>query len=186
MGADGLDHLAWGDAAFADAAARARAAWRDEEQEWTAAAFEQWRHARTLVDRAREHLHRGDTIALVLPGAHGPLAGQVTGVGADVVVLQGPGRAVDVRLAAGAAIAWHVVHRARHGGTRGRTVESFRARLLEREAAGEPVEVATSLHDGRCYGHLTVGRDHVVLDDADGTTTVVALDAIQWVRAADG
>jgi hypothetical protein len=173
------------DPSLAELAAEARAAWRDDELEWTSAAYEQWCHGRTLVDRAREHLHRGDRIAVTArPGAV-PLAGRVVGVADDALALGTAGGRVDVPLRGDRAVAWRVVERARTGGSHGAAVGGFRARLLELEAAGAMVDVGTAVLDRVACGRLTVGRDHVVVDDGD-TVTVIGMGAIDWVRAASG
>jgi len=189
----------FGDASFAHAAAAARAEWRSDEEEWAAAALEQWRHGRTLVDAAREHLHRGDTIAIATAGSRLPPTGVVIGVADDVIAIESRGpladvhladvRRVDVHMVPGAPIAWRVLHRAAHGGTRGIALGSFRARLLELEMTGARVELGASIGEDQHRGSLTVGRDHVVLVDADDhdedpRTWVIALSAVQWVRPA--
>lgn len=169
------------DPTLGEVAAAARAEWRDDELEWTTAAYEQWCHRRTLTDRAREHLHRGDRIAVVLRAGAGPIVGRVVGVGDDVLALGLAGGRVDVQLRADRAVAWRVVDRARSGGTHGITVDGFRARLLELEAGGAPVDLGTSVLDAVARGRLTVGHDHVVVDDGD-TVTVIGMGAIDWVR----
>jgi hypothetical protein len=173
------------DPSLGELAAEARAAWRDDELEWTAAAYEQWCHGRTLVDRAREHLHRGDRVAVVARPGAAPLAGRIVGVADDVLALGTAGGRVDVRLRADCVVAWQVVDRARSGGSHGVAVDGFRARLLELETAGAPVEVGASVLDGVARGQLTVGRDHVTVDDGS-TLTVIGVGAIDWVRAASG
>jgi hypothetical protein len=165
---------------LAAAAWSARVEWRADEEEWTAAAFEKWSHDRTLLDRATEHLHRGDVLAVALPGG-GACRGRVVGVGADVVALDTAGGRVDVHVGDAPAIAWRVVERADNGGTRGVELTSFRARLVELEGDAA-VEVGVAHFDGVARGALTVGRDHLSLDD-DGVTTVLGLAAVDWVRA---
>ena len=166
-------------AELADVAADARAAWRADEEEWTAAALAQWHHGRTLVDVAREHLHRGDTITVSWAGATTRLTGVVMGVGADVVALSVGSTRVDLALHAHTPIVWRVAQRAHDGGSRGHALNGFRARLLELEAAADVVDVG--LDDEVVVGRLTVGRDHVVVVD-DDLTTVVAISALRYVR----
>jgi hypothetical protein len=174
-------------ASLASVAAAARAEWRADEDEWTAAALEQWRHGRTVVDLAREHLHRGDIIAIELDGsrsgARRALQGPVIGVADDVIALDTLSGRVDVALHPGVPIAWRVVERVPDGGGRGLPLDSFRARLLELEAARQPVEVGAMTVDGTHRGCLTVGRDHVVVDD-DDTSWLVAFSALRSVHAA--
>jgi hypothetical protein len=157
----------------------ARAEWRADEEEWTAAAYERWSHDRTLLDRATEHLHRGDVLAVALPGG-GACRGRVIGVGADVLALDTAGGRVDVHVRDAPAIAWRVGERAVEGGTRGVELRGFRSRLLELE--GDPVEAGIAHFDGVTRGTLTVGRDHVSLE-SDGVTTVLGLATVDWVRA---
>ncbi|MET0628598.1 MAG: hypothetical protein ABW033_09090 [Acidimicrobiia bacterium] len=176
-------------ASLASVAAAARAEWRADEEEWTAAALEQWRHGRTIVDIAREHLHRGDIIAVELDGSlpgvrsgSRVLQGSVIGVADDAIALDTLSGRVDVALHPGASIAWRVVERVRDGGGRGLLLNSFRARLLELESAGQPVAVGATTVDMIHRGRLTVGRDHVVVDD-DDAWWVIAFSALRWVRA---
>jgi hypothetical protein len=186
-------HLASpGGTSFASVAAAARAEWRADEEEWAAAALEQWRHGRTIVDVAQQHLHRGDIIAIDLDGsrpdasgasgASHVLRGPVIGVADDVIALDTVGGRVDVALHPGVPIAWRVVERVPHGGGRGLPLDSFRARLLELEAARQVVEIGATTVDVMHRGCLTVGRDHVVVDD-DDTSWLLALSALRWVRA---
>ena len=162
------------------AAARVRAEWRADEEQWATAAHEQWRHTRTLLDVARDHLHRGDTIALRWAGAPAPVTGRVLEVAGDALALDTVGGQVHVPLGAGVPIAWRVVERAVHGGRRSGDPLTFRARLLELESAGAAVAVAAFDDEVLC-GTLRVGRDHVEVAAAD-VTWVVALSAVRWVR----
>jgi len=162
------------------AAAHAREEWRADEQHWSAAALEQWRHTRTLVDLARDHLHRGDTIALRWPGATAAVAGRVVGVSGDAVAVATFAGRVDVALAPGAAISWRIVESATRGGSRGITPLTFRARLLELESLACEVDVAHL--DGEIVrGVLCVGHDHVQVV-APGASWMIALSALRWVR----
>lgn len=165
------------DGQLAHVGAAARAAWRADEQAWTATALAHWHHGRVLADLAREHLHRGDVIAVTWPDAPTTFTGTVIGVGIDSFALDSATTRVDLRLGSTSPLVWRVVQRAPEGGTRGHAVDSFRARLLELEATGAIVDVGVGT------GALTVGRDHVVLERADvDTTTVVAFSAIRYVR----
>ena len=69
----------------------------------------------------------------------------------------------------------------RSGGSRGLALGSFRSRLLELEAAGDPVDVALA-GDDTLQGALHVGRDHVLVATPEGEW-VAALSALRWVRA---
>ncbi|HEX5588267.1 MAG TPA: hypothetical protein VFZ17_13225 [Acidimicrobiia bacterium] len=176
-----MDEL--GDGTLARVGAAARAEWRADEEEWSAAALEQWRHGRTLVDVAREHLHRGDVIAIDLLSPSPSLQGAVIGVATDLIAVDAFTGRVDVHVAHDAPIAWRIVERVADGGTRGLDLDGFRARLLELEAAATRVEVGVATSDAPQRGLLTVGRDHVGLEDRDASW-VISLSALRWVRLA--
>jgi len=162
------------------AAAHAREEWRAEEQHWSSAALEQWRHTRTLVDLARDHLYRGDTIALRWPGEAAVVTGRVIGVSDDAIAVATYAGRVDVALAPGTAISWRIVESAARGGSRGIAPLTFRARLLELESLTCEVDVA-HLDGEMVRGTLCVGHDHVQVV-APGATWVIALSALRWVR----
>ena len=172
------------DGALRDVAAAARAEWRADEEEWTRAAVERWRHGRTVLDLAREHMHRGDTLRVAVGDAR--FTGVVVSVGHDVLTLAVPDGRVDVHARAGAPLAWHVVSSARTGGTRGEAAGTFRTRLLQLETDDRVVEVGAAALDDVYRGGIVVGRDHVIVDDGDGTVATVALAAVGWVREAAG
>jgi hypothetical protein len=165
-------------AGIGDAAAAARAAWRADEEEWTRAAAEQWHHGRTLVDVLREHLHRGDTVALTIGTT--TVTGTLGAVGEDLVSMVTPDGRADTRVAGDAPILLRVVERAPSGGTRGWPVSTFRARLLEIEASGMEVEIVTQIGDV-VRGELHMARDHLSVRTDDGVGSV-ALAAVAWVR----
>jgi hypothetical protein len=187
MTGDPLHAVAHSDPTLAEAAAVARADWRAEEESWTAEALAHWWHRRTLLECARDHLHRGDVLQVtvgVAPVA-APFSGPLVGVGSDMLVMEVDGRRVDLHVREGSPVAWRVVRRARSGGTRGLDVGSFRARLLELEMREGDVELGVALAEGACVGRLTVGRDHVaVVDPVDDLTQVISLAAVWWVRPA--
>src|SRR5262245_4577981 len=118
-------------AEVADAAAAAAAQWRADEEAWAAAALAQWRHQRSLVDVAREHLHRGDTLTVSWSDTSTTFTGAIVGVGTDLLALSAVGARVDIALGSHVPIVWRVVRRARDGGSRGHALDSLRARLLE-------------------------------------------------------
>jgi hypothetical protein len=166
------------DPALAAGAAAARAEWRAEEEEWTRAEAERWRHQRTVAGLAREYLHRGDTVEVAIAGA--TFRGTLTRVGDDWLQVQTDGGEVDVSLAAGIVLRRLV--RAVAGGRRDDgAVATFRARLLEHEAAGEPVIVGAPALDGTVQGAMTVGADHVIITVDEIET---ALAQISWVYPA--
>ena len=163
-----------------DAASRARAEWRADEEEWTRAAIERWRHERSLLDLLRECMHRGDTIAVCLGGV--TFTGRVAAVGDDIVALTLPDGRVDVRGDGDAPLVVRITERARSGGTRGDAVTTFRARLLELEMVADDVAIGTRGAAEVIRGRLTVGHDHVIIQDGQSGDAVIALAAIAWVR----
>jgi hypothetical protein len=177
---DRFDHLV---EVHGDAAAALRAEWRADEEEWTAAAVAHWSHGRTLLERARHHMHRGDTLDVELGATH--VIGHVVAVGVDVIAVDGIGGRVDLHVHSHAPIAWRVLRAAPSGGSRGLDVGSFRARVLELEMADARVELGVSVSVGTVHGLLTVGRDHLVVADGDDAETVVALDAVRSVRVVE-
>ena len=176
-------------AAHGDVAAATRAEWRADEEEWTAAAVAHWSHGRAVLDRARDHMHRGDSLDIAVGAER--VVGRVVAVGVDIVTVEvvpgdgaGAGDRIDLHVPANSSFGWRVVRRASIGGTRGVDVGSFRARLLELEMAEQVLDVRIGILSGSCRGRLTVGRDHVVVHHDDGDT-VVALAAVHSVRVAE-
>src|SRR5437660_994034 len=109
-----------------------REEWRAEQEAVTRDAAEQWRHSRTLLDLAREHMHRGDRVAITAAGHRS--VGVIIEVAADRIALLdegSPGQAArtDVHVLDAIPLAFSVVERARAGGRTGARTASFRARL---------------------------------------------------------
>ncbi|MDQ1430882.1 MAG: hypothetical protein QOF40_1484 [Actinomycetota bacterium] len=173
---DGID-----DADLA-AAAALRAEWRADELEWTRAALERWEHDRTLADVLRACMHRGDTVALELPGC--TFTGVVAAVAVDLVRLATTEGSVDAQLAPTGAFVLRVVEPARAGGQRGdETIASFRARLLQLE--GAMTRVGLSARADELTGRLCVGRDQLGVIDRDGVRRYVPIASVAWVRPLD-
>jgi hypothetical protein len=163
-----------------------RAEWRVEEEQFTAAAHEQWRHERTLTDRAHEWMLRGDTVTAHCAGA--VFRGTVLDVRDDLIAIKTTTGRVDVALGV-------VEHRrpvslvieapATSGGAwPGVGAATFRDRLIEIEAAQQAVRIGTSLTADELRGTLAVGRDHVSVHQGQAET-VLPLDWIAWVAPAD-
>jgi len=163
-----------------DAAAAARAEWRADEEAWTRAAVEQWRHNRTMRDVLRDAMHRGDRLAFVLPAI--TFAGRVMAVGDDVAVVETIDGVVDVNVTEHVPLVVRVLERAHAGGTRGDPVTTLRARALELEAARCDVRIGCCVAPTVFDGHVHVGRDHLAVTERDGTSVVVALTAVAWMR----
>jgi hypothetical protein len=160
-----------------------RAEWRADEDEWTRAAYERWEHSRHLLDVARECMYRGDTV--VFTTSSSAVRGRVVAVGLDTLRIAVADSLVDVHTTRDATFVLRVEKRARTGGTRGDDSPlSFRARLLEHEVAGHPVQLTMNPSTGGIEGALRVGADHVRVIDRDGAASYVPFAAIAWVRAA--
>ncbi len=157
----------------ADLRARAAAVqreWRADEEEWSRAALEHFRHRRTIVDVLRDAMHRGDIV--VIGDDPGAPRGAVRHVGDDWCRVDAIGGVTEVPLPGRAAFV-RVVERSPHGGTTGDAdaPATWRARLLEFEESGESYGV--QLANGETLrGHLRVGADHVVVVEAVGETYV--------------
>lgn len=163
------------------AAGSMREAWRAEEEEWSRAAAARWAHSRSLVDVARELMHRGDTVEVTAGDA--TFTGEVTDVGRDGLRLRTAAGIVDVQLGGPAAVVLRVVGRARSGGRRGTDPPTtFRARLLQREAGGAEVVVGSALLREELRGVVTVGRDQLRVCDGAGSETYLPLAWVSWVH----
>ena len=160
-----------------------RAEWRDEEEEWTRAAFEHWEHGRTLADIARDCMHRGDTISLATP--HVVVRGVIAAVGPDTVRVVDGEATTDVHLVDGAAIVLRVVERARSGGSarHRRGVDVPRAAARARDGA-LPSNSGCSRIADVLTGELRVGADHVRVRSRDAIDSFVPMSSVAWVRAA--
>ncbi|MGH9050193.1 MAG: hypothetical protein ACRDY4_10720 [Acidimicrobiia bacterium] len=189
------DELDAGGPDLGAAAGSMREAWRAEEEEWSRAAAAQWTHGRSLVDVARDLMHRGDTVAVTAAGA--TFTGEVTDVGFDVLRLRTASDVVDVQLAlltrgggerrharVAAPVVLRVIARARSGGrSAGGGPETFRARLLEHEAGAVEVSIGSTLLGEDLRGTLTVGRDQVRVCDRDGGETYVPIAWVSWAAS---
>lgn len=165
-----------------DVSAAMREEWRAEQESATLDAAEQWRHSRTLLDIAREHMHRGDRVAVTVAGHRA--VGEIIEVANDRIAVMDDGARVDVHVIDAIPFACTVVERARAGGRSSTRTASFRARLLELETAGAPVAIATALGPDRFTGAMRVGTDIVVIVAPTGVETAIALSAVASVAAA--
>jgi hypothetical protein len=160
--------------------------WRTEQEAATHDAAEQWRHSRTFLDLARDHMHRGDRVA-VTAGGHRAI-GEIVEVARDRIALFDGSVRVDVHVVESVPLVFQVVERARAGGRSGAPTATFRARLLELEAAGAPVAIAiaTAMGPESFTGILSVGTDVVVIATTTGVETVIALSGVAAVSLASG
>ena len=152
------------------AGAAMREEWRAEQESVTHDAAEQWRHSRTLLDLARDLMHRGDPV-VVGAGGH-RFAGVIVEVARDRIALfdEAHDARADVQVVESIPLSLTVVERARSGGRSGAQFASFRARLLELE--GRAVTLSTTLGPDRVTGTLGVGIDVVMVTTAVGETFV--------------
>ncbi len=170
-------------------AAELRREWRADEEEWSLAALEHFRHGRTLVDVLHAVMHRGDEVLLGdgagacrgLPAVRGVVAH----VGEDWCRLEGPGGVVELPVTTAAPVV-RVVERSPRGGRGGDpdAPATWRARLLELEVAQAPC--AAGLTTGELVaGAVSVGGDHVVVG-ADANAVYVPMGALAWLRPSGG
>jgi hypothetical protein len=182
---DPFDELA-GDPDLEQAAGAVREERRAEEEEYARAAARQWARHRDLLDIARELQHRGDTVAMQVGEAS--FRGVIDAVGADYVQLRTPSGRVDIALVVRSERAplppvIRVVERAREGGRRAEPpARTFRARLLEYDGEEIDAAIGSALLRETLRGRLTIGRDHVVVRDADGNDTYLPLDHVAWAH----
>jgi hypothetical protein len=163
-------------APFAGLGGSAREDWRAEEESYIRAAAEQWAHRRSLADRARDWVHRGDELAVVTGPAR--FIGVAVAAGPDLLSIRTTAGRVDLPLPSCAVT---VVAAAHHPGRPASAAAiSWRARMLEHETARH--EVAVGRRDGAAdlRGRLVVGHDHVIVVD-DDRETFVAAASISWV-----
>ncbi len=161
---------------LADLAASGRAAWREDEEQWTRAARQRWEHERTLRDVVGAIGRRGFVVTLRFPRVS--FTGTVTATGDDVLVVRTAAGAVDVALGR-ADLVVQVEQRSRMPGRQPARTR-LRSRLLEWERRQNPVVIGTACDDLR--GFVTVGRDHVVLRSDEHEEAVLPLASIAWVR----
>jgi hypothetical protein len=163
------------------AAAAAREEWRAEQETAIADAAEAFEHGRTVHELLTESMRRGDRVALTVgPHRH---VGMIVEVASDCVGIRnvGSGR-VDVQLRSESP--WQVVVQEREvGQPAGDEVRSgsFRARLLDREAAGDEVTIGSVLTAEPIDGKLVVGADHVRVVGRGGGETVVPMQTLAYV-----
>jgi hypothetical protein len=132
-------------------------------------------------------MHRGDRVAITVAGHRA--VGEIIEVASDRIALLDHSAGADhvrtdVHVTAAVPLAFSVVERARAGGRSGARTATFRARMLELEAAGAPVVVATAIWPDPITGTLSVGADLVVIATGAGAETVIAFSAIAFVSPA--
>lgn len=136
---------------------------------------------RNLADVARELMAHGDTVAVDV--GERIFVGPIVAVGADMLTIEAGSWRVDVNL--NALQRMRVVRRARSGGRRGThdATASLRARLLELQLSGEPIEAGTTVSDEPVMGPVAlVGCDHVAVGDEVGPEWFLPLASLAFVR----
>jgi hypothetical protein len=167
-----------------DADLRARAAdlrreWRADEEEWSRAALEHFRHGRTIIDVLRAAMHRGDVV--VLGDGPGAPRGVVVHVGDDWCRLDAAGGVVELPVTGSGPVV-RVVEHSRRGGSGGdpHAPKAWRARVLELEVARGLCVVELTTGE-KLTGLVLVGGDHVVVS-AGGDETYVPMGALARFR----
>ncbi len=138
---------------------------------------------RDLSDVARELMAHGDTVAVDV--GERIFVGPVMGVAADLVTVQVGSWRVDVNLKSVRRM--RVLKRARSGGQRSLGgAASFRARLLELQLSGQPIEVGMAGSDEPIIGPVAlVGCDHVAIGEEVGPEWFLPLQSLAFVRTRD-
>jgi hypothetical protein len=109
------------------------------------------------------------------------LAGEVIGVGRDVVRVAGAHAIVDIRLDVGAPFVLHTRHSDFDGRRGDAGVTTFAARL--RELDGTCMSIGVSA--GSLEGTLRVGSDQLRVIDGDGACVYVPTGSVWWLRPLD-
>ena len=162
-------------------AAELRRQWRADEEEWSRAALEHFRHGRTLVDVLRAVMHRGDVVEL----AAVTVRGVVTHVAEDWCRLDAAGAVVELPVTIASPVV-RVVERFPRGGCGGApgAPTTWRARLLELEVAQTPCAVRLTTGE-LLTGPVSVGGDHVMVGE-DAEAFYVPMGALSWLRPSGG
>jgi hypothetical protein len=178
-GDDGALH----DGLSRDAAARARAEWRDEQEHAAADAAIVRRHGLDLRARLREAMARGDRVWVRAAPLH--VAGFVIEVDDDLLSLRTMSFArIDVRLDPVPRLLFGLVDAAaRHGSTPPLSSGGFRGRMLAAESLGDQYSVIVAGEPDALGGRIAVGRDHLEVVQASGGGTVVSMALVVAVSA---
>jgi hypothetical protein len=171
------------DSGLSETGGAMRAEWREEQEQATADAAAQWRHARKLTDWFEARMNAGDRIEVMVGGQR--FAGFVEEVGSDLLGLRCAFGRVDIHIVPGVALLIEVSEKAIAGGVSAREHRSFADALLARD--GHPDSTVGTLHDPEGLdGALWVGSDFVSVVARQGRESVVPNDNILWVSARRG
>jgi len=168
-------------------AAELRREWRADEEEWSRAALEHFRHRRTLADVLRAAMHRGDVVELGATGVRGvaTVQGVVVHVGEDWCRLDTAGGVVELPMTTATPVV-RVVERSPRGGSGGApdAPATWRARLLELEVAQTSCTVELTTGES-LTGSVLVGGDHVAVQ-VGATESYVPAGALLRLRLSTG
>ena len=136
---------------------------------------------RRLADIAIELVSRGD-IVTVMAGDRS-LRGRLIYARGEIASLQAAVGRVDIHLPAGVVL--RVDERSTEGGMAPRKgSDTLRARLLELELSNSSIEAWVPTHGFDVRGAIVaVGKDHVIVRDADDAEWILLLLDIAWIRA---
>ncbi len=135
---------------------------------------------RRMADLAIELLSRGDTVTFI--AGDRTIRGRLSYARGDIASVEAAVGRVDVHLPSGVIL--RVDERSTEGGTTPRAgSDTLRARLLEHELAGIDIEVWAPSHGIEVSGSIVaVGKDHLVVRDADDAEWALLFGDIAWVR----
>lgn len=134
---------------------------------------------RSIADVANEIMNRGDVVSLSCAGA--TTRGTITHASNDLAIIETTHSLFNVNLHSSVAI--RIVAPAHRGGVgRASGSSSYRARMLELEISGEFVEIFYSASEPVRGSIAVVGKDHLVVADADQTEWIIPLAAITITR----
>jgi hypothetical protein len=157
-----------------------REQWRAEQEAAMKDAVESRAHRLTLQDRFREHMHRGDRIAVTVAGRR--IAGVPEEIGADLLAVRTLLARVDIHLCPTIPFWYELVEKSPQGGHRGSDSAggTFQGALLVREQDAHAT-IGTIFDADGIDGKLVVGTDHVVIVARTGKETTVPIAQVSWV-----
>lgn len=166
-----------------DVGAQVRAEWHAEYDETVGEARLQWEHGRTLMERIRDVMSRGDQVRIAIGDV--AFSGVFIDLGTNWCSCATTSGTVEIQVLNSAGIpmpfTMQRVARERSGGRRAPNQPiTFRAHLYELEMQREVVRVGSFAASEVLAGTLIVSNDHVTLENTD-TLAWIPLDAISWV-----